>query len=50
MKEGVLKNFTKLIGEHQCRSLFFNTFFSERLRSTASERLAHVTLGPGCYL
>ena len=32
IKEGVLRNFTKFTGKHQCQNLFFNkSFFKKRL-------------------
>ena len=48
VRKGLLRNFAKFTGKHLCQSLFFNkvaifnklsknTFFTERLRATASE-------------
>ena len=54
-KKGVVKNFTKFTGEHQCWSqsaqvfscefckIFNNTFFTEHLRTTASIYIKNIT-------
>ena len=54
-KKGVLGNFAKFTGKHLCQSLFFNkvagqrtpknTFLTERLSATASERSSYFVRG-----
>ena len=41
MKKGVLRNFTKFTGKHQCQSLFFNKVAGLRPATLLKKRLWH---------
>ena len=41
VKKGVLRNFTKFTGKHQCQSLFFNKVASLRPATLFKKRLWH---------
>ena len=47
-KKGVLRNFTKFIGEHLCQSLIFNKVAGLRPKNTFLQRTILVTASVEC--
>ena len=41
IKKGILKNFAKFTGKHQCQNLFFNKVAGLRLATLLKKRLWH---------